>query len=52
MNVACLFVQKWCGQVYTQRNSRSNFKVVAHSYFEGEADEAFSLDKATLENEI
>lgn len=51
LKISCS-VQEWCGQVYTQLNSRLKFEVVAHSYFEGEADESFSLDKAILENEV
>ncbi|MBO3098248.1 septum formation inhibitor Maf [Gelidibacter pelagius] len=45
-------VQEWCGHVYTQLNNRSEFEVVSHSYFEGEADESFGLGKAILENEL
>lgn len=45
-------IQEWCGQNYTQLNNRSSFEVTSHSYFEGEADEDFSLNKAILENEI
>ena len=44
--------QEWCGQVYAQINNRDNFKIRSHSYFENEADQNFSLDKAHLENEI
>ena len=45
-------VQEWCGQTYTQINNRDNFEVMSHSYFEGEADKTFSLEKTVLENEI
>lgn len=45
-------VQEWCGHVYTQLNNRSEFEVASHSYFEGEADENFTLDKTTIENEL
>lgn len=45
-------VQEWCGQTYTQINNRETFEVMSHSYFEGEADKNFSLDKTILENEI
>lgn len=45
-------VQEWCGQVYTQLNNRSDFEVTSHSYFEGEADENFNLEKTTIENEL
>lgn len=47
-----LSVQEWCGQVYTQLNNRNKFEISSHSYFEDEADQNYSLDKALLENEI
>lgn len=51
MKVSCS-VQEWCGHVYTQLNNRSEFEIDSHSYFESEADQNFSLDKAILENEL
>ena len=45
-------IQEWCGQVYAQINNRDEFEVMSHSYFEMEADQDFSLDKSTLENEL
>ena len=45
-------MQEWCGHVYTQLNNRKQFEVMSHSYFEGEADQNFKLDKAILENEL
>lgn len=45
-------VQEWCGQVYMQLNNKKKFEVVSHSYFEGEADQAFTLPKTYLENEL
>ncbi len=45
-------MQEWCGHVYTQLNNRDTFEVMSHSYFEGEADKNFSLNKAILENEL
>ena len=45
-------IQEWCGQVYTQINNRDQFEVTSHSYFEGEADQNFNLEKTVLENEI
>ena len=45
-------IQEWCGQVYTQINNKDQFKVTSHSYFEGEADQHFDLEKTVLENEI
>ena len=47
-----LSVQEWCGQVYSQLNNRDSFEFVSHSYFEGEADEAFTIEKNHLENEV
>lgn len=51
LKISCS-VQEWCGHVYTQLNNRSEFEVMSHSYFEGEADEDFNLNKAILENEL
>ncbi|MEW7291701.1 septum formation inhibitor Maf [Aquimarina sp. 2304DJ70-9] len=45
-------MQEWCGHVYAQLNNRNRFEVMSHSYFENEADQEFSLDKAILENEL
>lgn len=45
-------IQEWCGHVYTQINNRDKFEVMSHSYFEGEADQAFTLDETILENEL
>jgi len=47
-----LSVQEWCGHVYSQLNNREKFEFTSHSYFEGEADQSFSMDKTILENEI
>jgi hypothetical protein len=47
-----LSVQEWCGHVYSQMNNREKFEFTSHSYFEGEADQNLTLDKAILENEI
>lgn len=51
VKVSCS-VQEWCGHVYSQLNNRTQFDVLSHSYFESEADQNFSLDKAILENEL
>ncbi|MEZ4803473.1 MAG: septum formation inhibitor Maf [Gelidibacter sp.] len=51
LKVSCS-VQEWCGQVYAQLNNRTEFEVMSHSYFAGEADEDFSLDRSILENEL
>lgn len=51
LKIACS-VQEWCGQVYTQLNNRADFEVRSHSYFEGEADEEFNLNKGILENQL
>ena len=45
-------IQEWCGQQYVQLNNRNNFEITSHSYFQGDADMDFNLDKAVLENEI
>jgi len=46
-------VQEWCGHVYTQINLRDgHFDVEAHSYFEKEGDERFTLDPVFVEDEI
>jgi len=44
--------QEWCGNAYSQLNNRGLFEIQSHSYFEGEADKAFSLKQATLEDEL
>lgn len=44
--------QEWCGQVYMQLNNKKNFEINSHSYFEGEADQKFSLKKTWLEDEL
>jgi hypothetical protein len=51
LKISCS-VQEWCGHAYTQLNNRSEFEVMSHSYFEGEADEDFSVNKSILENEL
>ncbi len=45
-------MQEWCGHVYAQLNNKKQFEVLSHSYFQGEADQQFTLDKAILENEL
>ncbi len=45
-------IQEWCGHTYLQLNNRAEFNIVAHSYFEGEADQSITLKKAVLENEL
>lgn len=45
-------IQEWCGQVYMQLNNRRDFEIVLNSYFEGEADKDFAIEKTYLENEI
>jgi hypothetical protein len=45
-------VQEWCGHTYTQLNNRKDFEIRSHSYFQGEADQSFSLEKIYLEDEI
>ena len=45
-------IQEWCGQVFMQLNNRDGFEVVSHSYFQEEGDEALTLRKTYLENEV
>ena len=45
-------MQEWCGHVYSQLNNRNQFEITSHSYFEGEADKDFKLEKGILENEL
>lgn len=47
-----LSVQEWCGHVYSQLNNRDKFEFTSHSYFEGEADQNVTMEKAILENEL
>ena len=44
--------QEWCGNAYSQLNHRQQFEITSHSYFEGEADQSFSLAPTHLEDEI
>ncbi len=45
-------MQEWCGHVYAQLNNRKAFEITSHSYFQGEADKDFKLEKTVLENEL
>lgn len=45
-------VQEWCGQMFMQLNSKQDFEIVSHSYFENEADQNLTLPKTWLEDEI
>ena len=45
-------MQEWCGQVYVQLNHDKNFKILSHSYFEGEADQEIVLPKTLLESDL
>lgn len=45
-------MQEWCGHVYMQLNNRESYDVISHSYFEGEADQSFTLEKNWLESEL
>ncbi len=45
-------MQEWCGHTYTQLNNRSDFELVSHSYFQGEADIEKKLPKTYLENQV
>ena len=43
-------VQEWCGHVFAQLNNRETFEIQSNSYFEAEADQAFSIEKNVLED--
>lgn len=45
-------MQEWCGHIYAQLNNRKQFDIMSHSYFQNEADQEFSINKALLENEL
>ena len=45
-------VQEWCGHVFAQLNNREAFEIQSNSYFESEADQAFSIEKNVLEDEL
>ncbi|MBO3116545.1 septum formation inhibitor Maf [Winogradskyella sp. DF17] len=45
-------IQEWCGQVYAQLNNRKAFEIKSHSYFQGEADKSYELEKTWTENEL
>jgi len=45
-------MQEWCGHVYTQLKNRDQFEIRSHSYFEGEADKSYDLEKTWLEDEL
>lgn len=45
-------MQEWCGHQYAQLNNRDQYEVKSHSYFEGEADQNFTLPKDVIENEL
>lgn len=45
-------MQEWCGHVFTQINNRELFDIHSFSYFDGEADQRFSIEKHELENEV
>ncbi|WP_411895498.1 septum formation inhibitor Maf [Winogradskyella sp. A2] len=45
-------VQDWCGHVYSQLNNRKQFELISHSYFQGEADQNYKLNKTWIENEL
>lgn len=45
-------MQEWCGHAYIQLNNKKDFEIRSHSYFEGEADQNYHLQKAILENEL
>jgi hypothetical protein len=45
--------QEWCGHAYTQMNLNENeYRVRMHSYFEGEGDKDFNLQKVLPEDAL
>ena len=45
--------QEWCGHVYTQMNlSENKYRVRMHSYFEGEGDQVFEIQKVIPEDAL
>ncbi len=45
--------QEWCGHVYTQMNLNENeYRVRMHSYFEGEGDRDFEVQKVIPEDAV
>ena len=46
-------IQEWCGQSYLQMNvNEEKINITSHSYFEGEADQNFNLEKNLTEDEL
>jgi hypothetical protein len=46
-------IQEWCGHVYTQMNLNENeYRVRMHSYFEGEGDRDFDVQKVIPEDAL
>ena len=46
-------IQEWCGQSYLQMNQReAGLNIVSHSYFEGEADQNFTIENNLTEDEL
>ncbi|MGB3776100.1 MAG: septum formation inhibitor Maf [Leeuwenhoekiella sp.] len=45
-------IQEWCGHQYMQINNRGNFEISSHSYFDGEADQNYAIQKDILEDEL
>ena len=45
-----LSMQEWCGHSYLQLNNRKTFEFMRHSYFRGEADQSYPLEKTLTED--
>ncbi|OZV69768.1 septum formation inhibitor Maf [Winogradskyella aurantia] len=45
-------IQEWCGLTYAQLNNRDKFEITLHSYFQGEADTSYEIEKTWTENEL
>lgn len=46
-------IQEWCGQSYLQlNNTKEGYAFTSHSYFEGEADQKFNVEKFFSEDQL
>lgn len=46
-------IQEWCGQSYLQlNNTKQGYAFTSHSYFEGEADQKFNIEKFFSEDQL
>ena len=47
-----LSMQEWCGHSYLQLNNRKTLDFTRHSYFQGEADQSYTLEKTPTEDQL